>query len=169
MTQNDIRRAVMAVNSNLATNNPRGVTDALKGIGYPVDSRFDILSNSELNKALLGLYDENPSTWASVVRSVPFNYQKTDSSTSPATIAEFQNITRAFNPNDPSVLRDEVGRKWWEVGLDYIIGSTTTITSGLGTLGTTAKTPTWVYVGLTLTGLSIVALVIFTIIQLKKK
>ena len=63
MTQNDLKLAVIAANNTLSTNNPKGLTEALKRNGYVTDNRFDILNNDALNKALLEIYIADPNKW----------------------------------------------------------------------------------------------------------
>lgn len=165
MTQNDIKLAVIAVNNTLATNNPKGLTDALKGIGYPVDPRFDILSYDALSKALLELYLADPVKWGQVVKSVPFNYEKTDSSTTQNTRTLFENITKSFNPSDTSATQKGEKPKWWQTALNYVLGSTTTVHSPGDVAALQAKVSVWVYVAFAVLGLSILGIVYITLKQ----
>lgn len=161
MTSNDVKLAVISINNTLATNNPKGLTDALRRNGYVVDGRFDILNYDALNNALLELYITNPEKWGEVIRSVPFNYQKTDSSTSPETKALFENISTALDPSGAT--RKTKAGGFFDKALELILGSTTTTTYGGGSAGIKAKISPWVYAGLIILGLGIVALVIFAI------
>ena len=159
MTENDKRLAVIAVNQALATNNPKGLTDALRLGRHITDGRFDIVGYETLNKALLELYLTNPDGWAAIVKSVPFNYQKTDDSTSPDTRVLFQNISTSIDSTMASS-KGSMG-KWFDNAIDLILGSTTTTTVG-GTPLKPSISP-WVYAALTLLGIGIVALIIFAI------
>lgn len=163
MTQDELKLAIINVNNTIATNNPKGVTAALKRSGYPTDSRFDMLNHDALTRALLELYMSDPKKWADVVESVQFNYEKTDASTSPSTRATFESIIRSANPNDTSALQKGDKPKWWETALGYILGSTTTTTQG-PVAPTTTKTSPWVYVGF-----SVIALVILFMVWLAFK
>lgn len=158
MTQKDITLAVIAANSALATNNPKGLTDALRQAGYPVDGRFDIMSHDALAKALLELYTANPRKWAQVMAAVPFNYEKTDSSTTQNTRTLFENIARSFNPDDKSASLKSDKPKWWQTALDYLIGSTTTTHQGAPP-PPAQKVPVWAYVSLAVIGVIILAIV----------
>ena len=161
MTENELKIAVISANNTLATNNPKGLTDALRRGGYITDGRFDIVGYDALNKALLEIYLTNPVKWGEIMQSVPFNYQKTDSSTSPETKVLFQNISVAIDPTRASA-RGSMG-KWFDDALALLVGSTTTTTYGGGSAGIKAKISPWVYVAFTILGLGIVALIIFAI------
>lgn len=162
MTSKETKLAVIAINNTLSTNNPKGVTDALRRFGYQVDGRFDILNYDALNKALLELYIADPKKWGDVVSSVQFNYQKTDSSTDPNTRATFENLIKSFNPNDNSSTQKGDKPKWWETALNYILGSTTTTHQGTPP-PSVAKTSPWVYVGLSIVALAIVGITIYAV------
>lgn len=155
MTQKELNSAVSLVNKTLATNNPKGLTIALRNYGYSVDNRFDILSYSELNKILSDIYNSNPQQWVQIVKSVPFNYEKTDSSTSPDTKSRFQNIVTSINPSAYSTGKFQLP-KWFDDALDIIVGSTETVTV---TPATPTKTSPWVYVGYILIVIAIIAIV----------
>lgn len=157
MTEKDIKLAVIVANNTLSTNNPKGLTQALKDVGYPVDGRFDILSNDALNKALLELYITDPVKWGQVMQSVSFNYQKTDSSTSQNTKALFDNITKSFNPNENISTQRGKFSDFFNKALGYIVGSTTTTHMGISTNG--QKPPIWAYVGLSVIGIIILVIV----------
>lgn len=158
MNQNDLKQAVIALNNAYSTNNPKGLTEALKNVGYPVDSRFDILNNDALNKALLELYITDPGKWGQVMRSVKFNYQKTDSSTSPATKATFQNIARALAPANAKLDLPD----WADTVLGLVLGETTTYHPGSSPAVIT-KGAVWGYVALSVIAIAIVLIVIFAL------
>lgn len=160
MTENEKLQAVISANQTLATNNPKGLTDALRFGGHITDGRFDIASYDTLTKALLNIYLANPDGWGAIMRSVPFNYQKTDSSTSPDTRARFENISTSIDPSRSSA-KTGAG-KWFDDFLGLVLGSTTT-TTVVSTSQLKAKISPWVYAGLIILGLGIVALVIFAI------
>ena len=169
MTENDVRMAVIAVNNTLATNNPKGLTEALRAEGFKGDAQFDILSYDTLNSGLLELFALDPRRWERVVKSVEFNYEKTDSSTSQNTRTLFENIIRAYDPNYTASSSTAKGTPaWLQTAIGFIAGSTTTTTVGTSPSGA-SKVSTWVYVGLTVLGLLIVGLVVFAIIQLRKQ
>lgn len=155
MTQRDLNRAVDLVNRTLATNNPKGLTSSLKSYGYSIDNRFDILSYSELTKTLSDIYNSNPRQWSQIVRSVAFNYEKTDSSTSPDTKSRFQNIVNSIDPNAQATGKFQLP-KWFNDALDLIVGSTETTV-----VTPPAPTPTspWVYVAYTVAFLAILGIV----------
>lgn len=166
MTDNDIRLAVISANNTLATNNPKGLTEALKNSGEPVDDRFDILSYDALSKALLDLYASNPNKWARIMESVPFNYEKTDSSTTQNTKTLFENITKSFNPSDTSSMQKSDKPKWWETALGFIIGGTTTThTAPVSTSDIKSRISPWVYVAYAVLGLSILGIVFIMVRQ----
>lgn len=167
MTQNDIKLAVIAVNNTLSTNNPKGLTEALKRIGYPVDSRFDIMSYDALNKALLELYLADPVKWGQVMQSVPFNYQKTDSSTSQNTKTLFENIIRSYDPTYMSATSTakEKTPAWLQTALGWIVGNTTTTSTGYAPQQIKSTLSTWVYVTYAVLGLAILGIVYITFKQ----
>lgn len=163
MTDRELKSAVISVNNAFAENNPKGLTAALRGIGYPVDNRFDILSYDELNNALINLYNSNQQKWGEVVGAVKFNYEKTDSSTSQNTKAAFENIIKSLDSNyvSPSSTGKFTLPKWAETAIGLLVGQTTTVHTG--TPPPPAPTPVWAYVGLTVIGLAIVAIVFFAL------
>lgn len=156
MTSNDIKLAVIAANDTLATNNPKGLTEALRKAGHYGDSRYDILGHDALTKMLMDVYVDSPQSWGKIMQSVPFDYQRTDSSTNPETKALFQNISKAIDPNSSTAKLTLPG--WFGDALGLILGSTTTITPGPGPAAA-PKTPVWAYVGLTVIGLIILVIV----------
>lgn len=162
MTQNDIKLAVIAANDTLATNNPKGLTIALRKAGYYGDSRYDILGHDALTKMLMELYVDSPKSWGKVMQSVPFDYQSTDSSTNPETKSLFQNISKAIDPNSASAKLTLP--KWFDDALGLIIGSTTTTHVGT-TPADTNKTPIWAYVGLSVIGVVILIIVYMALKQ----
>lgn len=155
MTQNDIRLAVIAANDTLATNNPKGLTEALRRAGHYGDSRYDILGHDALTKMLMEVYVDSPQQWGKIMRSVPFDYQRTDSSTNPETKSLFMNISKAIDPASASAKITLPA--WFDTALGLIIGSTTTTHGG----GSPAvqKTPVWAYVGLSIIGIVILVIV----------
>lgn len=159
MNQVDLKQAVIALNNAFSTNNPKGLTDALKNAGYPVDSRFDILNNDALNKALLELYLTDPNKWGQVMSSVKFNYQKTDSSTSPATKATFQNIAMALAPANAKLELPD----WANTVLGLVLGETTTYHPGSSPSVIKGAAIWWGYVALSVIGLAIVLVVFFAL------
>lgn len=161
MTQQEIRRSVLTINDTIATNNPTGLTTVLKAVGYPVDNRFDSLSHADLTKALWDLYNTDKAKWAQVIRSVPFNYEKTDASTSPATRATFESITRSFNPVDDSLNATARGeKKWYQTAAEYLLGATTTVTYGPGGVSSPKISP-WFYFGLIIAIITILVILWF--------
>lgn len=167
MNQNDLRLAVIAVNNTLATNNPKGVTDALRNFGYPVDGQFDILSYDALNKALLDIYDTDRQKWGQIVKSVKFNYEKTDSSTTQNTKTFFENIIRSIDPN--YVSSSTTGKfqipSWMQTAIGLIVGQTTTTHVIPGDVQFQSKASAWVYVAYAILGLAIVGIVYITFKQ----
>lgn len=161
MNQNDIRSSVILINNTLATNNPKGLTEALRKSGYVVDGRFDILNYDALNNALLELYLTSSEKWGDVIRSVPFNYQKTDSSTSPDTKARFENLSASLDQSG-ATRKTKLGG-FFDQALELFLGSTTTTTTGQTPAQLKAKISPWVYAGLIILGLAIVGLIIFAI------
>lgn len=164
MTQNDIRLAVIAANDTLATNNPKGLTEALRKAGHYGDSRYDILGHDALTKMLMEVYVDSPQQWGKIMRSVPFDYQRTDSSTNPETKSLFMNISKAI---DPASASEKITLPaWFDTALGLIIGSTTTTNTGPTTSSDIkSKISPWVYVVYAVLALSILGIVIITLKQ----
>lgn len=156
MTQKDINMAVTAANDTLATNNPKGLTDALRKAGHYGDSRYDILGHDALTKMLMELYVDSPKQWGKVMQSVPFDYQRTDSSTNPEIKSLFMNISKAIDPSSASAKLTTP--KWFGDVLGLILGSTTTIEPGLAP-SPPPKAPVWAYVGLAVVAVAIIVIV----------
>lgn len=160
-TSNDIRNAVTAINNALAANNPKGLTDVLRAEGIVSDGRFDILSYDALVRVLQETYLTDPAKWGEIMKSVPFNYQKTDSSTSPRTREQFEIISASLDSSG-EVQKTKAGG-FFDKALELLLGSTTTTTGGYAPTQLKAKASPWVYVAFTVLGLALLGLIIFAI------
>lgn len=133
MTLQQLRSSAIRINQIVATNNPKGVTDALKREGYP--TQFDIMSADDIEKALLGIYNLDPLKWNRILSSVSYNPQVTNSSTTPETKQYIINLGRSLNMPGSDVASasrfDFSGAIHWITGLitGTTVNNSNTVTS----------------------------------------
>lgn len=149
MTSQELKSAAIRINQIIATNNPKGVTEALKREGYP--TQFDIMSADDIEKALLGIYNLDPLKWNRIVSSVSYNPQVTNSSTTPEAKQYIINLGRNLNmpgSDTASASRfDFSGAIHWIGGL---IAGTTVNNSNTVTSETQAQVKTGIVIFVTI-------------------
>lgn len=99
---------VISLIDGITSNNLPGVTSELKNLNY--ESPFAQMNVYEAKTALYQLYLLNSDEFWNAISKVPFQYNKTDISTSPSTRDKFREMVKSLK-TDRNI--NEENKEWW--------------------------------------------------------
>lgn len=151
MASQDTQLAIASVIKIIASNNAPGAVAQLKAqAGY--QSAFDIIPAAEVETLLWNLYRTNKPLFWSVLKAIPYQRDRVDSTTSPDTISKLKEIVASVGGSTQK-------GDWWQQLLDQLQSKDKTET----TTTTTTSEPTSpaAYIAYGILAIAVIVLVIY--------